>query len=98
MSRIYWLVEGLFGTFFLPLTTETLIEYDKSYIECVVFSRHEVPVTSQPITIVFMDDDIVVVNKPASIPVSGFWDRHYIFFFYYSYFYPIWMMYKKKEA
>lgn len=49
-----------------------LIEYDKSYIECVVFSRHEVPVTSQPITIVFMDDDIVVVNKPASIPVSGF--------------------------
>jgi 23S rRNA-/tRNA-specific pseudouridylate synthase len=34
--------------------------------------RHEVPVTSQPITIVFMDDDIVVVNKPASIPVSGF--------------------------
>jgi 23S rRNA-/tRNA-specific pseudouridylate synthase len=58
--------------FLLLLTTETLIEYDKSYIECVVFSRHEVPVTSQPITIVFMDDDIVVVNKPASIPVSGF--------------------------
>uniref|UniRef100_A0A182QC43 Pseudouridylate synthase RPUSD2 n=1 Tax=Anopheles farauti TaxID=69004 RepID=A0A182QC43_9DIPT len=26
-------------------------------------------VTSQPITIVHMDDDIVVVNKPASIPV-----------------------------
>lgn len=34
-----------------------------------VVHRHEVPVTSQPITIVFMDDDIVVVNKPASIPV-----------------------------
>lgn len=33
--------------------------------------RHEVPVTSQPITIVHMDEDIVVVNKPASIPVSG---------------------------
>ncbi|CAO1371331.1 unnamed protein product [Diamesa hyperborea] len=34
-----------------------------------IVHRHEVPVTSQPITIVFMDDDIVVVNKPASIPV-----------------------------
>ncbi|EDW63295.2 pseudouridylate synthase RPUSD2 isoform X1 [Drosophila virilis] len=31
--------------------------------------RHEVPVTSQPITIVHMDEDILVVNKPASIPV-----------------------------
>lgn len=43
----------------------------------VIFSRHEVPVTSQPITIVHMDDDIVVVNKPASIPVSGLNDRHF---------------------
>ncbi|EAT47670.1 AAEL001242-PA [Aedes aegypti] len=34
-----------------------------------IVHRHEVPVTSQPITIVHMDDDIVVVNKPASIPV-----------------------------
>jgi RluA family pseudouridine synthase len=34
-----------------------------------VVHRHEVPVTSQPITIVHMDEDIVVVNKPASIPV-----------------------------
>ncbi|TMW46612.1 hypothetical protein DOY81_008308 [Sarcophaga bullata] len=34
-----------------------------------IVHRHEVPVTSQPITIVYMDDDIVVVNKPASIPV-----------------------------
>ncbi|EDV98985.1 RNA pseudouridylate synthase domain-containing protein 2 isoform X3 [Drosophila grimshawi] len=31
--------------------------------------RHEVPVTAHPITIVHMDDDILVVNKPASIPV-----------------------------
>lgn len=45
------------------------------------FYRHEVPVTSQPITIVHMDDDIVVVNKPASIPVSGLNDRHKFFFF-----------------
>uniref|UniRef100_A0A182XN27 Pseudouridine synthase RsuA/RluA-like domain-containing protein n=1 Tax=Anopheles quadriannulatus TaxID=34691 RepID=A0A182XN27_ANOQN len=34
-----------------------------------IVHRHEVPVTSQPITIVHMDDDIVVVNKPASIPI-----------------------------
>ncbi|XP_030384802.1 RNA pseudouridylate synthase domain-containing protein 2 isoform X2 [Scaptodrosophila lebanonensis] len=31
--------------------------------------RHEVPVTSQPIKIVHMDKDIIVVNKPPSIPV-----------------------------
>lgn len=46
---------------------------------CVVFSRHEVPVTSQPIAIVHMDDDIVVVNKPASIPVSGLKDCHFFY-------------------
>ncbi|PSN35204.1 RNA pseudouridylate synthase domain-containing protein 2 [Blattella germanica] len=34
-----------------------------------VVHRHEVPVTADPITIIHMDDDIVVVNKPASIPV-----------------------------
>ncbi|CAH1645150.1 unnamed protein product [Spodoptera littoralis] len=33
-----------------------------------VVHRHEVPVTSQPITLVHIDEDIVVVNKPASIP------------------------------
>ncbi|XP_036318482.1 RNA pseudouridylate synthase domain-containing protein 2-like [Rhagoletis pomonella] len=31
--------------------------------------RHEVPVTDQHISIVHMDEDIVVINKPASIPV-----------------------------
>lgn len=34
-----------------------------------IVHRHEVPVTSDPITIVHMDEDVVVVNKPASIPV-----------------------------
>ncbi|XP_013181230.1 PREDICTED: RNA pseudouridylate synthase domain-containing protein 2-like isoform X3 [Papilio xuthus] len=34
-----------------------------------VVHRHEVPVTSQPITLVHIDEEIVVVNKPASIPV-----------------------------
>lgn len=31
--------------------------------------RHEVPVTSNPIEIIHMDEDFVVINKPASIPV-----------------------------
>lgn len=61
-------------------------QYDQrisKHIKLLLFSRHEVPVTSQPITIVHMDDDIVVVNKPASIPVSGLNDRHLIYFDYY---------------
>ncbi|XP_026469887.1 RNA pseudouridylate synthase domain-containing protein 2-like [Ctenocephalides felis] len=36
-----------------------------------IVHRHEVPVTSQRIAIVHMDEDVVVVNKPASIPVSA---------------------------
>lgn len=35
-----------------------------------LYRRHEVPVTSDPIEVVHMDEDLVVVNKPASIPVS----------------------------
>ncbi len=38
-------------------------------VQCTLF-RHEVPVCADDIRIVHMDDDIVVVNKPASIPVS----------------------------
>ena len=34
-----------------------------------IVHRHEVPVTSEKIKIVHIDDDLVVVNKPASIPV-----------------------------
>ncbi|EDW28311.1 GL19017 [Drosophila persimilis] len=34
-----------------------------------IVHRHEVPVTCQPIKIVHMNEDLVVVNKPASIPV-----------------------------
>ncbi|ODM99685.1 RNA pseudouridylate synthase domain-containing protein 2 [Orchesella cincta] len=33
-----------------------------------IVHRHEVPVTSDPIEVVHMDEDLVVVNKPASIP------------------------------
>ncbi|XP_021943683.1 RNA pseudouridylate synthase domain-containing protein 2 isoform X2 [Folsomia candida] len=34
-----------------------------------IVHRHEVPVTADPIEVVYMDDDLVVVDKPASIPV-----------------------------
>ena len=34
-----------------------------------VVHRHEVPVTAENIKIVHIDNDLVVVNKPASIPV-----------------------------
>lgn len=33
--------------------------------------RHEPPVTSAPIKIITMNDNIVVIDKPASIPVSS---------------------------
>lgn len=35
-----------------------------------ILDRHEVPVSSEKIRLIHMDDDLVVVNKPASIPVS----------------------------
>lgn len=34
-----------------------------------VVHRHEVPVASGMIDVIYLDDDIVVVNKPSSIPV-----------------------------
>ena len=43
----------------------TLSKYQLLFI----FFRHEVPVSSEEIKIVHIDDDLVVVNKPASIPV-----------------------------
>lgn len=50
------------------LTNDTRTHSHNVYM-CLCY-RHEVPVTNDPITIVHMDDDIVVVNKPASIPVT----------------------------
>lgn len=50
---------------------------EKNFLPCcsennefVPYNRHEVPVTADPIEVVYMDDDLVVVDKPASIPVS----------------------------
>ena len=32
--------------------------------------RHEPPVTAQPLSLLHVDEELVVVDKPASIPVS----------------------------
>ena len=62
--HVYFNIQLLFMKFiYIYLLISKSIIYLSHY-------RHEVPVTSQPISIVHMDDDIVVVNKPASIPVS----------------------------
>ncbi len=37
---------------------------------CHLVHRHEPPVTSRPLTIVHMDQELVVIDKPPSIPVS----------------------------
>ena len=44
-----------------------------------IVHRHEVPVSSEEIKIVHIDDDLVVVNKPASIPVSKWGNFPYFF-------------------
>ncbi|OAD60861.1 RNA pseudouridylate synthase domain-containing protein 2 [Eufriesea mexicana] len=46
-----------------------LLHPTANYTPLAIASRHEVPVTSEPITVIHMDEDVVVVNKPASIPV-----------------------------
>jgi len=35
----------------------------------VFFSRHELPVTAEPIEILADTDELLVVNKPSSIPI-----------------------------
>ncbi len=32
--------------------------------------RHEIPVTNAPLKIIHSDDDVLVLDKPSSIPVS----------------------------
>lgn len=41
--------------------------------------KHERPVTSRPIKIVFEDEDLIVVDKPAGIPVSYFFFAHILY-------------------
>lgn len=51
-----------------PVTCDTIIR--NSDVLGHRMHRHEPPVTDEPITIVEKTDDLWVVNKPASIPVS----------------------------
>ena len=41
----------------------------KSVGETLLCFRHEPPVTAEPIQVISDTEDIVVVNKPSSIPV-----------------------------
>ena len=43
--------------------------------------RHEVGVVYSPVQIIYADDQLIVVNKPASVPVS---ERH-------NHFNPLWL-------
>jgi len=36
---------------------------------CVLFDRHELPVSAEPIEIIADTDELLVVNKPSSIPI-----------------------------
>ena len=42
-----------------------LIEYSMIFI----FNRHEPPVTGNPLKIIALTDEVVVLDKPSSIPV-----------------------------
>lgn len=50
-----------------PATLESIIKNGDLITHKV--HRHEPPVTSRPIEIVFEDNDILVINKPSGIPV-----------------------------
>lgn len=46
--------------------------------------RHETPVLAKPIRVIHVDKDIVVLDKPGSLPVSGsFRERRKCFFFFF---------------
>ena len=51
-----------------PATMDTLLVNND--LVCHKVHRHEPPVTANPLTVIHEDDDIIVVDKPTSIPVS----------------------------
>ena len=72
------LIKFLMGKLVYPLLERELVKrFDRFSLKketflvnfSSFFFRHEVPVSSEEIKIVHIDDDLVVVNKPASIPV-----------------------------
>jgi 23S rRNA-/tRNA-specific pseudouridylate synthase len=54
---------------------EICVRQTRFAILFIFLFRHEVPVSEEDIRIIHMDDDMVVVNKPASIPVSNVLDN-----------------------
>ena len=48
-----------YGTFYLDIS------------EPLIICRHETPVLSKPIDIVHLSEDLVVLDKPCSLPVSS---------------------------
>lgn len=47
--------------YFLPTYSKNLLEF---------FFRHEPPVVGNPLEIIELTDELVVLNKPSSIPVG----------------------------
>lgn len=45
---------------------------NKKYVKHIkiLHKRHETPVLNHPIKIIYVDNDLVVLDKPCSLPVS----------------------------
>lgn len=41
-----------------------------AHIDSEIENRHETPVLDHPIKIIYVDNDLVVLDKPCSLPVS----------------------------
>lgn len=45
-------------------------KYNKLFVKIKLLNRHETPVLDHPIKIIYVDNDLVVLDKPCSLPVS----------------------------
>ena len=63
LTQMYWVYDkksdGYIWRFFLPLG----------------YCRHETPVLSKPIEVIHLSEDLVVLDKPCSLPVSSSQDN-----------------------
>ena len=50
-------------------TMETVVNNNELITHRV--HRHEPPVTAMPLNIIHQDEDLIILDKPASIPVSS---------------------------
>ena len=66
-QQMVWDVSAFFTlnvhryAYFLPIYSKNLLEF---------FFRHEPPVVGNPLEIIELTDELVVLNKPSSIPVG----------------------------